>query len=205
MTALKGKLTLWVIVGLLFSATGFFQGECWGATGYLNLIGTRGIPTLGSASSVPYTNPTAGDNWSSIFRYLVPTDSSGTPEGKYLLRYPINLPHGAVITSAAAFVGLSASDSGVNIKAFLRSKPWNVSGNVTQHGSADAGGINGQHTLTITPGSGLQVNNQTTLYWVDVNIYNYIIPHFHGVFGVQVTYTYSGLEGNLFLPVIQKD
>ena len=151
----KGKKIRWVIAVSFLFLTGFSPVECLCATGYFNLIGTRGIPTLGNAESFPYTNPTAGDNWSGMYRYIIPTDTT-TTEGKYLLRYPLNLPNGATITSASVFVVLGANgDPGANIKAFLRSKPWNASGNVTQHGSDDAGGVNGQHNLVITPGAGL--------------------------------------------------
>ena len=59
---------------------------------------------------------------------------------------------------------------------------------------------NNDKTINMTPSTPINVNNQTTEYWIDVSPTNGTDPGQLCVYGIQVTYTIDGA----FLPLIQK-
>lgn len=163
-------------------------------TGYYNLLGYEGIPTLGASAFTNGTPPPVADYVTTHCRYI---DVQNTTVGHYYLRYPLDLPNGATITGVTLYVA-DFNPTGV-LWAYLRSRPWN---------SRDAGDTEG---LTLTDNSSendkqismgtldVYVDNHTTEYWIDVSPQNGTDPGQLCVYGVQVQYSYNGA----FLPLIR--
>jgi hypothetical protein len=164
-------------LGMVMVCTG--QALCADYT----LLGYEGIGTLGSGGFVAGTTPPVGDFVTTHCRYI---DVQNTTVGHYYLRYPLDLPNGAIITGVKLYVA-DFNPSGV-LWAYLRSRPWN---------SREAGTT---LSLTLTDNStesdrqidmgalSIAVNNQTTEYWIDVTPQNGPNPGELCVYGVQVTY-----------------
>lgn len=160
------------------------------------MFGYEGIGTLGSVGFTAGPTPPVGDYVTTHCRYI---DVQNTTLGHYYLRYPLHLPNGANITSISLHVA-DFNPTGV-MWVYLRSRNWN---------SRDAGTTlsltltdnttNNDRTITMTPSGGVNVNNQTTEYWIDVSPQNSASPGQLCVYGIQVTYTIDGA----FLPLIQK-
>jgi len=113
------------------------------------------------------------------------------------LRYPLHLPNGANISKVSLFVA-DFNPSGV-LWAYLRSRPWNSrEAGTTLSFTLTGNTTNSDKTVNIT-GLNVDVNNQTTEYWIDVSPTNGTDPGQLCVYGIQVTYTIDGA----FLPLIQ--
>ena len=164
-------------------------------TGYYNLLGYEGIGTLGSALASHGQTPPVGDYVTTHCRYINVTN---TTVGRYYLRYPLHLPNGANISKVSLRVA-DFNSTGV-MWAYLRSRPWNSRDNGTTLGfTLSDNTTNSDKTINI---SNLDVNvdKQTTQYWIDVSPQNGSDPGQLCVYGIQVTYT---IDGSL-LPMIQK-
>ena len=84
--------------------------------------------------------------------------------------------------------------------AYLRSRPWNSRDSGTTLGfTLTDNATNNDKTINIS-GLDVDVNNQTTEYWIDVSPTNSADPGQLCVYGIQVTYTFDGA----LLPVIRK-
>jgi hypothetical protein len=164
-------------------------------TAYYNLLGYEGIGTLGSTLTSHGNTPAVGDYVTTHCRYIsVPN----TLVGQYYLRYPLHLPNGANISQVSLFVA-DFNPSGV-LWAYLRSRPWNSREAGTTLGfTLTDNSTNNDKTVNIS-GLNVDVNNQTTEYWIDVSPQNSADPGQLCVYGIQVTYTIDGV----FLPVIQR-
>lgn len=164
-------------------------------TGYYNLLGYEGIGTLGANLTSHGGTPPVGDYVTTHCRYI---DVQNTTLAYYYLRYPLHLPNGANITQVSAFVA-DFNPTGV-LWIYLRSRPWN------SRDSGDTLGFtltdntsNNDKTVNIT-GLNVNVDNQTTEYWIDVSPQNSADPSQLCVYGIQVTYTIDGA----FLPLLRK-
>lgn len=148
-----------------------------------NLLGYEGIGTLGSGGFVAGATPPVGDYVTNHCRYI---DVQNTTLGHYYLRYALDLPDGATITSVQLFVA-DFNSTGV-MWAYLRSRPWNSrDAGTTQaftltDNSSDNDKLISMNSLSIT------VNNDTTEYWIDVSTENSSDPGELCVYGIQVTY-----------------
>ena len=165
-------------------------------TGYYNLWGYEGIGTLGQVLMANGPTPPVGDYVTTHCRYI---NVPNTLIGQYYLRYPLHLPNGANITNVSLFVA-DYNPSGI-LATTLRSRPWNSSsGNTGPLIYANTDNLtNSNKTISMT-GLNVDVNNQTTQYWIDVTPENSASPGQLCVYGIQVTYTIDGA----FLPLIQK-
>lgn len=165
-------------------------------TGYYNLFGYEGIGTLGSTGFTAGPTPPVGDYVTTHCRYI---DVQNTTLGHYYLRYPLHLPNGANITRISLFVA-DFNPSGV-MWAYLRSRPWNSRAAGTTLGfTLTDNTANSDKTVNINFSPAVNVNNQTTEYWIDVSPQNSTAPGQLCVYGIQVTYSIDGA----FLPIIQK-
>jgi len=191
-------ITLLALLIVVLGTGGSAQGAPMAAsalTGYYNLLGYEGIGTLGNVGFTSGGTPPVGDNVTTHCRYI---DVPNTDAGDYYLRYPLHLPNGAKITNVSLFVA-DYNPNGV-LWAFLRSRPWNSSDMDTMLGlTATDDKTKDDKTINIT-GLNVNVNNQTTEYWIDVSPTNGTEPRQLCVYGIQVTYTIDGA----FLPLIQK-
>lgn len=161
--------------------------------GYYNLMGYEGIGTVGITLGVGQAPP-VGDWTSTNCRFI---NVLNTTVGQYYLRYPLHLPNGAKITNVSLFVA-DFNSSGV-LWAYLRSRPWNT----RLAGATESFGVTGTTNSDqyINMGSlNVDVNNQTTEYWIDVSPTNGNNPGELCVYGIQVTYSYEGV----FLPFVQR-
>ena len=164
-------------------------------TGYYNLLGYEGIGTLGSNLADHGQTPAVGDYVTTHCRYI---NVQNTTLGQYYLRYPLHLPNGANISKVSLFVA-DFNSSGV-LWAYLRSRSWNSRNTGTSLGFALTDNTtDSDKTINIT-GLNVDVNNQTTEYWIDVSPTNGTDPGQLCVYGIQVTYTIDGA----FLPLLQK-
>jgi hypothetical protein len=191
-------LTLLALLIVVLGTGGSAQGAPVAAsalTGYYNLLGYEGIGTLGSVGFTSGGTPPVGDYVTTHCRYI---DVQNTIVGHYYLRYPLHLPNGAHITNVSLFVA-DFNPSGV-LWAYLRSRPWNSrEGGTTLGYTLTDNTTNNDKTINIT-GLNVDVNNQTTEYWIDVSPTNGTSPGQLCVYGIQVTYTIDGA----FLPLVQK-
>jgi len=136
-----------------------------------------------------------GDYVSTHCRYI---NVPNTTVGQYYLRYPLHLPNGATITKVSLFIA-DFNSAGV-LWAYLRSRPWNSrSVGSTPSFTLSGNASNNDFTISMT-GLNVDVNNETTEYWVDVSPQNSADPGQLCVYGIQVTYTYNGS----FLSLIQR-
>ena len=164
-------------------------------TGYYNLLGYEGIGTLGAGGFTAGPTPPVGDYVTTHCRYI---NVQNTTVGHYYLRYPLHLPNGATITKVSLFVA-DFNSVGV-LYAYLRSRPWNSrNAGTTVSFTLSDNTTNNDKTISMSSLT-VAVNNQTTEYWIDVSPQNSADPGQLCVYGIQVTYTYSGA----FLPLIQK-
>ena len=164
-------------------------------TGYYNLLGYEGIGTLGSGLTDNGQTPAVGDYVTTHCRYI---NVQNTTVGHYYLRYPLHLPNGATITKVSLFVA-DFNSVGV-LYAYLRSRPWNSrNAGTTVSFTLSDNTTNNDKTISMSSLT-VAVNNQTTEYWIDVSPQNSADPGQLCVYGIQVTYTYSGA----FLPLIQR-
>jgi hypothetical protein len=190
---------LMALLTLVFSTGGPALGSSPAAsslTGYYNLLGYEGIGTLGSYFTSHGTAPPVGDYVTSHCRYI---DVQNTDFGQYYLRYPLHLPNGANITHISLFVA-DFNPAGWMV-AWLRSRPWNSRDpGVTLNSAQTDNATNNDKTMTMNLTPPVNVNNQTTEYWIDVSPQNSNDPAQLCVYGIQVTYTIDGS----FLPIIQK-
>lgn len=165
-------------------------------TGYYNLLGYEGIGTLGSGLASRGQTPPVGDYVTTHCRYI---DVPNTTPGQYYLRYPLHLPNGANITKISLFVA-DFNPTGV-MWGYLRSRPWNSrEAGATVLFTLTDNSSNSDKTITMDFTTPVDVNNQTTEYWIDASPQNSADPGQLCVYGVQVTYNYDGA----FLPFIQK-
>ncbi len=189
---------LMALLTLVFSTGGPALGSSSAAsslTGYYNLLGYEGIGTLGSGLTSHGTPPPVGDYVTTHCRYI---DVQNTALGNFYLRYPLHLPNGANMAKISLFVA-DFNPAGV-MWAFLRSRPWNSRDPGTTLSIALTDNTtNSDKTITmnLTP---VNVNNQTTEYWIDVTPQNSTDPGQLCVYGIQVTYTIDGA----FLPIVQR-
>jgi hypothetical protein len=190
---------LMALLTLVFSTGGPALGSSQAAsslTAYYNLLGYEGIGTLGSGLTSHGTAPPVGDYVTSHCRYI---DVQNTAIWDYYLRYPLHLPNGANMTKISLFVA-DFNPAGV-MYAWLNSRPWNSRSPGTTLGLAFTDNTtNGDKTITMNLTPPVNVNNQTTEYWIDVSPHNSNDPAQLCVYGIQVTYTIDGS----FLPIIQK-
>jgi hypothetical protein len=191
-------LTLLALLIVVLGTGGSAQGAPVAAsalTGYYNLLGYEGIGTLGAHLTSHGQTPPVGDYVTTHCRYI---DVPNTNLGDYYLRYPLHLPNGANITNVSLFVA-DFNPSGV-LWAYLRSRPWNNRESGTTLGfTLTDNTTNNDKTINIT-GLHVDVNNQTTEYWIDVSPTNGTEPGQLCVYGIQVTYTIDGA----FLSLVQK-
>jgi hypothetical protein len=191
-------LTLLALLIVVLGTGGSAQGAPVAAsalTGYYNLLGYEGIGTLGAHLTSHGQTPPVGDYVTTHCRYI---DVPNTNLGDYYLRYPLHLPNGANITNVSLFVA-DFNPSGV-LWAYLRSRPWNSRESGTTLGfTLTDNTTNNDKTINIT-GLHVDVNNQTTEYWIDVSPTNGTEPGQLCVYGIQVTYTIDGA----FLSLVQK-
>jgi hypothetical protein len=156
-------------------------------TGYYNLLGYEGIGTLGSTLQSHGPTPPVGDYVTTHCRYI---NVQNTTVGQYYLRYPLHLPNGANITGVSLFVA-DFNSTGV-LWVFLRSRRWNsreagttLDFTLTDNTTDNDKSIN-MGTLNVN------VNNQTTEYWIDVSPTNGTDPGQLCVYGIQVAYSIDG-------------
>jgi hypothetical protein len=164
-------------------------------TGYYNLLGYEGIGTLGSNLLQNHgETPSVGDYVTTHCRYI---NVPNTGVGEYYLRYPLHLPNGANITGVSLFV--ADFNSTGKLWAYLRSRPWNsrLAGS-TLHFTLTDDVTNSDKSINMGTFN-VNVNNQTTEYWIDVSPNNGADPGQLCVYGIQVTYSIDGA----FLPLIQ--
>lgn len=166
-----------VIMAMLMIGSVTVQAEDY------NLLGFEGIGTLGHVGYTSGPPPVVADYVTTHCRYI---DVQNTPVGHFFLRYPLDLPDGATITSIKFYIG-DFNPSG-SMWFYLRSRPWN---------SRDAGTT---ETFTLSPTAApgdtqielnsvnVTVNNQTTEYWIDVSPQNSSSPGQLCVYGIHVTY-----------------
>ena len=190
-------LTLLALLIVVLGTGGSAQGAPVAAsalTGYYNLLGYEGIGTLGHVLTSHGQTPPVGDHVTTHCRYINVPD---TQVGEYYLRYPLHLPNGAHITKVSLFVA-DFNSSGA-LWAFLRSRPWNSGDAGTILGLTLTSATKSDQTIEMT-GLNVDVNNQTTEYWIDVSPQNGTDPGQLCVYGIQVTYTIDGA----FMPLVQK-
>ena len=191
-------ISLIALLALVLSASGPALASPAAAsalTGYYNLIGYEGIGTLGAGGFTAGPTPPVGDYVTTHCRYI---NVQNTTVGHYYLRYPLHLPNGATITKVSLFVA-DFNSVGV-LYAYLRSRPWNSrNAGTTVSFTLSDNTTNNDKTISMSSLT-VAVNNQTTEYWIDVSPQNSADPGQLCVYGIQVTYTYSGA----FLPLIQK-
>jgi len=191
-------LTLLALLIVVLGTGGSVQGAPVAAsalTGYYNLLGYEGIGTLGHVGFTSGGTPPVGDYVTTHCRYI---NVQNTIVGHYYLRYPLHLPNGANITKVSLFVA-DFNPTGV-LWAYLRSRPWNSREWGTTLGfTLTDDTTNNDKTINIT-GLNVDVNNQTTEYWIDVSPTNGTDPGQLCVYGIQVTYTIDGA----FMPLVQK-
>ena len=168
-------------------------------TSYLDLWGYEGIPTLRHATGQDYGSPPpVADYVDTHCRYI-----NLKPSGSTFLRYPLHLPNGANINKISLYVADYTLVG--TLGAYFQSRPWNssieTSGVISWANTDNIS--NGAKTMNLS-GLNVDVNNQTTQYWIDVAPNNNSgTPADAGalcVYGIQVTYTIDGA----FLPLIQK-
>lgn len=165
-------------------------------TQQLTLMGYEGIATVGSNLTSHATRPPAGDYATTHCQYV---DVQNTTVGQYYLRYPLHLPDGVTLTQVDLFVA-DFNPSGV-MWIYLRSRPWD---------SREAGDTlgftltddvtNNDRLITMTPSGGVEIDNATTQYWIDISPVNGTDPGQLCVYSLQVSYTVNGV----LLPFIQK-
>ena len=191
-------ISLIALLALVLSASGPALASPAAAsalTGYYNLLGYEGIGTLGAGGFTAGPTPPVGDYVTTHCRYI---NVQNTTVGHYYLRYPLPLPNGATITKVSLFVA-DFNSVGV-LYAYLRSRPWNSrNAGTTVSFTLSDNTTNNDKTISMSSLT-VAVNNQTTEYWIDVSPQNSADPGQLCVYGIQVTYTYSGA----FLPLIQK-
>jgi len=191
-------ISLIALLALVLSASGPALASPAAAsalTGYYNLLGYEGIGTLGAGGFTAGPTPPVGDYVTTHCRYI---NVQNTTVGHYYLRYPLHLPNGATITKVSLFVA-DFNSVGV-LYAYLRSRPWNSrNAGTTVSFTLSDNTTNNDKTISMSSLT-VAVNNQTTEYWIDVSPQNSADPGQLCVYGIQVTYTYSGA----FLPLIQK-
>lgn len=163
-------------------------------TAYYNMLGYEGIGTLGSGLQANGQIPPVGDYVTTHCRYINVTN---TTLGHYYLRYPLHLPNGANITKVSLRVA-DFNPSGA-LWVYLRSRPWNSRQAGTTLGFTLTSTSLSDQTVNISS-LDVNVNNQTTEYWIDVSPQNSADPGQLCVYGIQVTYTIDGS----FLPLIQR-
>jgi hypothetical protein len=195
-----------VVILLLASATHIFPGlnpmtafskgqaaEMY--TGYYNLLGYEGIPTLGYPTYNYGPPPAVADYVSTHCRYI---NIANTTLGHYYLRYTLDLPNDSTITKVALRVA-DFSDGG-SIWAYLRTRPWNSRDVGTTKGFVVSPTGNPSDHLLEMSISNLKVDNQVNEYWIDVSPKDAADPGQLCVYGIQVTYVYYGA----FLPLLQR-
>ena len=165
-------------------------------TGYYNLLGYEGIGTLGSHLTSNGRTPPVGDYVTTHCRYI---DVQNTTLGDYYLRYPLHLPNGANITNVSLFVA-DFNPSGV-LWAYLRSRPWNSRQAGTTLGFTLTNDTSNNDRTINMENLNVDVNNQTTEYWIDVSPVNGDSPGQLCVYGIQVTYKFDGA----FLPLVNNN
>ncbi len=191
-------ITLLALLIVVLSMGGSAQGAPVAAsvlTGYYNLLGYEGIGTLGAHLASYGQTPPVGDYVTTHCRYI---NVQNTTVGDYYLRYPLHLPNGANITKVSLFVA-DFNPSGV-LWAYLRSRPWNSRNTGTTLGVTLTDDTTNNDKTIVMTGLNVDVNNQTTEYWIDVSPTNGTNPGQLCVYGIQVTYTLDGA----FLPLVQK-
>jgi hypothetical protein len=189
---------LWLIVDVINQTrivSASPQAATADVTAYYNLLGYEGIPTIGSGLASHAQPPPAGDYVTTHCRYI---DVPNTTIGHYYLRYPLDLPDGAIITNVELYVA-DFYGSG-SLWAYLRSRPWNSRDAGSTEGLAlTPAGVAGDTLIQMSGIDDLVVDNETTEYWIDVSPQNSADPGQLCVYGIQVTFTH-----NLsFLPLIQ--
>jgi hypothetical protein len=164
-------------------------------TGYYNLIGYEGIPTLGYPQHTYGPPPAVADYVSTHCRYI---NIANTTLGHYYLRYALDLPNGSTITGVSLRVA-DFSDKGY-LWAYLRTRPWNSRDVGTTKGTAASPvGNPNDHKIDMIMND-LKIDNRVNEYWIDVTPNGAASPGQLCVYGIQVTYVYYGA----FLPLLQR-
>jgi hypothetical protein len=167
-------------------------------TGYYNLQGYEGIPTIGTGTAALGAPPPVVDYVSTWCRYI---NVPNTQEGDYYLNYPLHLPNGANITDITLRVA-DYNNAG-NLKAILARRLWNSNSGVTSLAYTQTNNVTtGEFTINMSINGGFPVNvdNQSYQYWVQVTPANNANPGQLCTYSVHVEYTIDGA----FLPLIQK-
>jgi len=168
-------------------------------TGYYNLLGYEGIPTIGTGTADLGSPPPVVDYVITWCRYV---NITNTEWGDYLLNYPLHLPDGANISEVTLRVA-DFDNVGGNIKAILFRRPWNSRdlGTLLAYTQTfDDGGSDKVINMSIFGGLPVNVANQTYQYWVAVTSDAGATPGQLCVYSLHVEYTIDGA----FLPLIQK-
>ena len=140
--------------------------------------------------------PPVGDWVTTHCRYI---DVPNTLPDQYDLRYPLHLPQGVTITKVALRV--ADFNSVGTMWAYLRSRPWNSRETGATIGWAHTDDTsNRDRTIDMNLQPDLQVDNETTEYWIDVTPTNGADPGQLCVYGIQVTYSINGA----FLPLLNR-
>lgn len=181
-----------VTIGLILAAwsitgtSGELDDDAKGVTSvlkYQNYIGYEGIATLGSNGFTNGPTPPVGDYVTTHCRYIIAQD---TTVGHYFLRYPIHLPHGAVITRVSLYVA-DFNPTGV-IWASLRTRQWNSNNEPTSLGFTLTDNTSSNDKQVNINNLNIQIDNRNKVYWVDVSPENSSDPGQLCVYGIQVTY-----------------
>jgi len=148
-----------------------------------NLLGFEGIGTLGSTTVDNGPPPVVGDWVTTHCRYI---DVPNTLVGEYYLRYPLDLPDGATITSIRFY--LADFNNPGSLFLYLHSRPWNSrDGGTLEAIKVSPAADVGDYQIDMDPVD-VTINNQTTEYWISVSPTNNDFPGQLCVYGIQVTY-----------------
>jgi hypothetical protein len=164
-------------------------------TGYYNLMGYEGVGTMGENLAAYGPAPPVGDYVTTHCRYI---DVAPLMLRQYYLRYFLHLPDGATLTQIDIFIADFAEVGSLGVEVL--SRPWDSrdSGTVLRS-MGTSPGVLGDTTLTI-PDMAVDIDNQTTQYWLNVYFNQQDVPGQLCVYGIQATYTFEGS----FLPFIRK-
>lgn len=154
---------------------------------YQNYLGYEGIATLGFLGFDYGPTPPVGDWVTTHCRYI---DVPNVSEGDYYLRYPIHIPHGAVIKEVSLFLA-DFNPTGY-LATMLYARPWNSRELGTQLHYTDTGYEPNNDILITMENLDVTVNNQSHVYWIDVTPRNGASPGELCVYGIQVAYDCTG-------------
>lgn len=150
---------------------------------YQNYFAYEGIESLGIWGFVNGPTPPVSDWVTTHCRYI---DVPNAPAGEYYLRYPVHLPQNAAIKGVELF--LADFDPYGNMSALLMTRPWNSRSVGTQLGFTSTDNATNSDKLVNMGPLDVTVDNQSSVYWIDVSPRTNSVPGEQCVYGIQVKY-----------------